>query len=236
MRIFNFILTRAQNVLPGEKLAAARQLVLKNCDLVVDIGANSGQWIKQVKNFGYKGAALCIEPIKNNYDELKASNFHNTVTLNCAVGNKNGHIDINLASNNGLSSSILEFGRYHRAAAPKIKYVGKEKVKMIKLSKILEKNSQKNIFVKIDTQGYEFEILKSINKKTFLKIYGFEIETNLVSTYENTTLIEDVIRFLRKKGYSPLRIENGFGMPNFGQQLQVDILFVKIGKVAEIDN
>jgi hypothetical protein len=26
--------------------------------------------------------------------------------------------------------------------------------------------------------------------------------------------------------FTPLRLENGFGMPNFGQQLQADILFV----------
>jgi len=33
---------------------------------------------------------------------------------------------------------------------------------------------------------------------------------------------------LRNRGYQPLRLENGFGMPNFGQQLQMDVLFVKI--------
>jgi FkbM family methyltransferase len=227
LRIFNFIFTRVKNVLPGEKLAEARQLVLKNCDFVVDVGANSGQWISEVKNRGYKGAALCIEPIKKNYADLKARNLDNTTTLNCAVGNKNGYININLASNDGLSSSILEFDSAHKNAAPKIKFAGKEKVKMLKLSKILEKKKHKKMYIKIDTQGYEFEILKSINKKTFNNIYGFEIETSIVSTYKNVVLIEDVIKFLRKKGFQPLRLENGFGMPNFGQQLQTDIIFVQ---------
>jgi len=72
------------------------------------------------------------------------------------------------------------------------------------------------------------EVLKSINKSNFNNIYAFEIETNLVSTYKNVSLIEDVIRFLRKKGYQPFRLENGLGMPNFGQQLQMDVLFLKI--------
>jgi hypothetical protein len=147
--------------------------------------------------------------------------------LNCAVGNSNGYIYINNASNDGLSSSILELDNYHKDAAPSIEFISKEKVKIRKLSRILEANINKKIFVKIDTQGYEFEVLKSINKDNFSKIYAFEIETNLVSTYKNVTLIEDVISFLRSKGYKPLRIENGFGMPKFGQQLQVDILFVK---------
>ena len=48
-----------------------------------------------------------------------------------------------------------------------------------------------------------------------------------MGTYKNLTLMEDIIKFLRIRGFKPLRIENGFGMPNFGQQLQVDILFVK---------
>jgi FkbM family methyltransferase len=227
VKLFNFVLTRAKNVLPNEKLAAARQLVLQNCDFIIDIGANNGQWITDVKNRGYKGQALCIEPLKKNYVKLKSSNLHDTSTLHCAVGNSNGYIYINNASNDGLSSSILELDNYHKDAAPSVEFISKEKVKIRKLSRILEANINQKIFVKIDTQGYEFEVLKSINKNNFSKIYAFEIETNLVSTYKNVTLIEDVISFLRSKGYKPLRIENGFGMPNFGQQLQVDILFVK---------
>lgn len=227
MRIFNFILTRSKNVLPNEKLAAARQLVLQNCDYIIDIGANNGQWIADVRRRGYKGYALCIEPLEKNYTKLKNSKFLNTTTLNCAIGNFNGYIYINNASNDGLSSSILELDKYHKDAAPDIKFISKEKVKICKLSKILESNTNKKIFIKIDTQGYEFEVLKSINKTNFGNIYAFEIEVNLVSTYKNLKLIEDIIRFLRSKGFKPLRIENGFGMPNFGQQLQVDILFVK---------
>ena len=227
MKIFNFILTRTKNVLPQEKLAAARQLVLKNCDFVVDIGANNGQWIADVRSHGYRGDAVCIEPLKKNYDQLKLCNSLNTLAINCAVGNKNGYIDINHASNSGLSSSIFELDEFHINALPNVKYTGKENVKIMKLSKILETDSHKKIFVKIDTQGYEFEVLKSVNKSNFKNIYAFEIETSLVSTYKKVTLIEDIIKYLRNKGYSPLRIENGFGMPNFGQQLQVDVLFVK---------
>ena len=64
MRLFNLILTRAKNVLPDEKLSAARKLVLKKCDFVIDIGANNGQWINVVRRQGYNGPALCIEPLK----------------------------------------------------------------------------------------------------------------------------------------------------------------------------
>ncbi len=134
---------------------------------------------------------------------------------------------MNIASNDGLSSSVLELDHYHNIGAPDVKYIGKEEVKILKLSKILETSPHKKMFVKIDTQGYEIQVLKSINKSHFNKIYAFEIESNLVSTYKSAILIEDLIKYLRRKGFQPFRIENGFGMPNFGQQLQVDIIFVK---------
>ncbi len=227
MRIQNFILTRTKNVLPQEKLAAARNRILENCDFVVDIGANNGQWMRKVRRNGYSGEAICIEPLEKNYIKLKANISKNTIASNSAIGNKNGYVYMNIASNDGQSSSILELGEYHMIGAPNIRYIGKERVKIFKFSKIINTARYKNIFVKIDTQGYELEVLKSINKSNFNKIYAFEIEANLVDTYKNSILIEDLIKYLRGKGYHPSRIENGFGMPNFGQQLQVDILFVK---------
>jgi FkbM family methyltransferase len=227
MKFLNLVFTRARNVLPNEKLAAARKLVLQNCDLVVDVGANTGQWMSMVRKHGYLGEAICIEPLEKYCLKLKERKFKNTIALNCAVGNKNGHIIMNIASNDGLSSSVLELDHYHNIGAPDVKYIGKEEVKILKLSKILETSPHKKMFVKIDTQGYEIQVLKSINKSHFNKIYAFEIESNLVSTYKSAILIEDLIKYLRRKGFQPFRIENGFGMPNFGQQLQVDIIFVK---------
>ena len=226
MRILDLIFTRAKKAVDAN-FNIPRQLLIKECDLVVDIGANNGQWISTVRNYGYKGEALCIEPLKENYMNLKANNFNNTMTLNCAIGNRNGYIYINKASNDGKSSSILEMGSYHKSAAPDIKFIGREKVKINKLSQVLKTYKHKKIYLKIDTQGYEFEVLKSIDQKTLAKIFVFEIETNLVSTYKNVKLIEDVIKLLRGFGFEPFRLENGFGMPNHGQQLQADIIFVR---------
>jgi FkbM family methyltransferase len=227
MKVFNLNLTRAKDTALDSNFDIPRQSLIKECDLVVDIGANNGQWMNSIRNHGYKGEAICIEPIKENYLKLKTRNFDKTTTLNCAIGNKNGYIYINQASNDGQSSSILELDSYHKSAAPEIKWLGRKKVKIYKLSRILETSQHNKIFVKIDTQGYEFEVLKSINKRTLTKILAFEIETNLVSTYKNVTVIEDVIKLLRGFGFKPFRLQNGFGMPNFGQQLQVDIIFVR---------
>jgi FkbM family methyltransferase len=228
MRIGKYTFTRTVNVDPGQRLSIARKDCLLNSDFLVDIGANSGVWIKEIRRMGFTGPALCIEPISSNFESLQNLNLPNTELLNCAIGNKNGVISINEASNSGLSSSILSLGALHKQAEPSIKIISNSKVRIEKLSRILKKYSYRNIYIKIDTQGYELEVIKSIDSDSWSKIYALEIEVNLVETYDNCGKIEDIIYLLRKKGFAPFRLENGFGLPNFGQQLQIDILFKRI--------
>lgn len=227
MRIGSIIITRSKNVDPSQRLEIARNKILSNCDFIVDIGANDGQWISAVRMSNNKTNALCLEPQPINFRRLTSRGLENVDFLNFAVGNRNGVATINEASNSGLSSSILQMGPAHQNAAPHVKISRKLKIKIAKLSKILEDYRYKKMFIKIDTQGYELEILKSINSETWDNIEAFEVEVNLVETYKNCGLIEEVIRLLRSRGFYPYRIEPGLGMPNFGQQLQLDILFIK---------
>jgi FkbM family methyltransferase len=227
MRIGSLTITRTKNVDPSQRLTIARNAILKKCDFIVDIGANDGQWISAVRrsNIGIK--AIFIEPLPTNFQRLTSIDFKNIDFLNYAIGNQNGEITINEASNSGLSSSILQMGSAHKSAAPDIKFSRKLKIKITKLSKVLKDYKFNKIFVKIDTQGYELDILKSIDSDNWKNIYAFEVEVNLVATYRNCGLIEDVIALLRSKGFHPYRVEPGFGVPNLGQQLQMDVLFKK---------
>jgi hypothetical protein len=95
------------------------------------------------------------------------------------------------------------------------------------LESILKDVSEKSIFIKIDVQGYELEVLKGIVDSNWQKINGLVIEVNLVETYKHAALIEEVIEFLRRKDFHPFRIEPGFGLAKFGQQLQADVIFVR---------
>jgi FkbM family methyltransferase len=225
VRLFNLVLTRSKNVDPAARITFIRSRILENCDVIVDVGSNDGQWISTVRSYGYFGKAICIEPLKENYLRLLSKNYPDIEVMNIAISRRKNHVYINKASNNGESSSVLKFNSYMSVAAPDIKQLKKYKVKSKTLSEVLPKSNK--IFIKIDVQGYELEVLKSIVKKDFRRILSFEIECNLVYTYQNCALLEDIIKFLRKHKFSPIFIGEGFSVPDFGQQLQVDILFMK---------
>src|SRR5205085_8569342 len=64
------------------------------------------------------------------------------------------------------------------------------------------------IYLKIDTQGYELNVLKGA-LKTIKRAPLIQLETAFSEGYQGQPLIEDIIRFLRELGYRIVAIEPG---------------------------
>jgi FkbM family methyltransferase len=172
---------------------------------------------------------IALEPIDEVFEQLKKNftNFNNITLLNFAAGRISSPKLINITSNNGMSSSFLEMSPIHILGAPTVKKIRTQRVKVRKLSSIIREYDLIDAYLKIDVQGYELEVLKSINIGDWSKIKFIEVEVNLVESYESASLIEEIVSFLRIRNFKPFRIEPGFGLKDFGQQLQMDILFCR---------
>ena len=107
---------------------------LKNydIDLVIDIGANEGQFAKKIIDYGFKNKIISFEPIKN-VNKILRSNSKNhqnwIVNKSFGFGNLNQTKLINV-SKNSVSSSILEINKKHLRAQPDAMTIGKEKNKI----------------------------------------------------------------------------------------------------------
>ena len=147
----------------------------KKIDYIIDVGANEGQFAKELRFYGYKGGILSFEPQKLANQKLinfalKDDDW--TVYEPIALGNRNGKTKINI-SKNSVSSSILNINDEHINNAPDSKIVGTENIQEKKMDDIFNDLNidDKNIFLKIDTQGYEFQVLEGA-EKTLSKING----------------------------------------------------------------
>ena len=224
-----FTLTRTKNINPQLRFNEFLKNTIRDSELVIDVGANRGQFVNLLLNIGYTNRIIAIEPISEAFGSLKTSygKKSNIQLLKNALGSQTKILQINVASNNAESSSFFDFTDWHFKGAPEIKMKLKETVEQITLESIIKDVLEKSIFIKIDVQGYELEVLKGIGDSNWQKINGLVIEVNLVETYKHAALIEEVIEFLRRKDFHPFRIEPGFGLAKFGQQLQADIIFVR---------
>lgn len=101
----------------------AAQIVSSFChfkiDMVFDVGANIGQFASSIRNAGYAGKIISFEPLSLAHANLKIASTGDAmwdIHSRCALGAKNGEIEINIAGNSE-SSSVLPILNSHLLAA-----------------------------------------------------------------------------------------------------------------------
>ena len=184
-----------------------------NAEIVIDVGANEGQFAKALLANDFKENIISIEPLRLAHLKLRnsARRFSNwTVYKKCGFGTRNTTANINV-SKNSVSSSILKIKNKHLELVSDSKVISKEKIKLITLDTFFKdkKIYEKKIFVKIDTQGYEKRIIEGA-KNSLKNIMGFIIETSIIKLYEGETLWVEIVKYLEKLGYKVWSIERGF--------------------------
>lgn len=147
-----------QRVVLGKYEPYETELILrqvKKGDVVVDVGANIGYYTvllaqKAKKVYAFEPDSINFEILKKN---IKANGLENVVAIKAAVGSKEGKL--------GLYKSKENFGDHKlfqiplgSAASP---FDKRETVKIIKLDDFVK---EKVDLIKIDTQGWEPEVIE----------------------------------------------------------------------------
>jgi FkbM family methyltransferase len=208
----------------------ASLISLYDINLVLDVGGNIGQYGTQLRDIGYKGKIISFEPLRSAFNELKKTSQPDVLwkAINIALGNEDGKTLINI-SRNSQSSSICEMLMAHMETAPNSGVIGQEEITIQRLDSIIGDLGSKdaNILLKIDTQGYEKNVLEGA-EKSLHHIHTIQIEMSLVPLYKDEIPFLDMITLLCQKDYSLISLEPGFANPLTGQLLQVDGIFHRI--------
>ena len=146
-----------------------------------DVGAHKGESINFfLKNFTIKKIySFEASPINFNQLAIVKNSYKkkflqsDIIIENYALGNKNENIYLNqsVESSSSTLNQINFDSNYYKKKKQLLnsedeKFFTNVEVKMITLRSYLEKNNIDKVdFLKIDTEGYEFEVLKGLNDK-----------------------------------------------------------------------
>ena len=189
-------------------------------ELLIDIGAHKGESIKLFsKNFiikkiiSFEASPINFQYLKKKIEENKQG-FNNTeiVLENIALGTQDKTIEFN-QFNESSSSTIKEIdkeSKYYKRKFRLINFLNnketyqKIKIKISKLKEYIEKNNIKKIdFMKIDTEGYEFEILLGLeNKIKLVDIIMFEHHYD--NMIKKGYTFEDINKLLIKNNFNQI--------------------------------
>jgi len=212
-------------------VARRAQLLKRNkINIVLDVGANHGQYGLQLRGIGYTGRIISFEPVSAVYKQLVINANKDALweTFKFALGNAADTAEINIA-NNTYSSSLLAMKPLHLASAPESKYVATERIEVRRLDKLFADrfSIDDNLFLKIDTQGYDKKVLEGANGiLKYAKL--IQVEMSLVPLYDNEPTWDEVLNYMKELGYRLVSIESGFTDEASSHLLQIDGIFERL--------
>lgn len=194
-------------------------------DLVIDAGANLGQFGQSIRNKGYSGRILSFEPVAYVYAQLCRAIAQDPLwsAVQLALGAETGEATINVSPNHTLSSFLREsetfqaFG-FDTNSSP-------ETVGVARLDDLLVEQLGSAIFLKADVQGFEKQVLEGA-RETLCRTHAVYLELPIEHLYEGGWSFPEAIRYLDDLGFTPAQFRTVTSLPDDrSSAVEFDVLF-----------
>lgn len=197
--------------------------------IILDVGANDGWFSKVVFRFRKDLKIIAFEPLPSMIKSLNEIKKLNKMFefYNWAIGAEIGHVEISEYGTEGLSSikglqKEYEYDSRHFNTSLKNTY----NVEVNTIDNFIEnKLIQNDLCLKIDTQGYEFEVLKGAEKTLKSgQIKFIIIELMTVKKYNDAKLYDEIINYLSQLGFRLSDVHQSYYETN-GDMTEFDAFF-----------
>jgi FkbM family methyltransferase len=211
-------------------------LELCRVDLVVDGGANRGQYARLLRELGWRGPILSIEPIP----ELRAELLRRAtadpawrIAPAVALGAEPGRAVLEISAETDMSSLLPRTPRLERLS-PSSRPVRRIEVPVVRLDGLpgLVDAPAQRIFLKLDLQGFEGPALEGA-RGILPRVVGLQLELALVPLYQGELGWRSMLDRVEAMGYVPWLFLPGYVDPRSGRELQMDGVFVRAEAVGE---
>ena len=174
-------------------------------ELVLDVGANFGQFGTMLRNEGYKGEIHSFEPVSKTFESLsaKCSGDHRWFVHQVAMGDVCGEKTIHVTESSDLSS-FLEPNDFGKEEFKPIKVISEEAVEVSTIENFLTTHvtdcDKRRILLKMDTQGYDLTVFKGA-LKVMDRIVCILSELSVAPIYSNMPHYVDSLMEYEEYGF-----------------------------------
>lgn len=175
-------------------------------NVVIDVGANEGQFASELRRMGYQGKIISFEPISSVFEKLTivASTDREWDVYNLALGKENSQQTIYIANDSAFSSLLKsndwceqEFG--DESVGKREETVNVRRLEEV-LPEIIENLDRARIYLKMDTQGYDLEVFMGLGEMEE-KILALQSEMSVVPIYQGMPHLTASISFFEQAGF-----------------------------------
>jgi FkbM family methyltransferase len=203
----------------------------RGIDVVIDVGANIGQFGESLRAGGYRGRIVSFEPIASAFQVLSkvAREDGNWEVNHCGLGAASGAARLNVSElsvfSSILGSTSVASLHDNRMAVDHI-----EEISIRTLDEVAAEIEGK-VFLKVDTQGYERQVIEG-GRQTMPRVLGIMLELPVIHVYEGVWQFHEAIRFMDEAGFVPAQIlPVGYHTVDKVSAVEFDCLFRPKGQV-----
>ncbi|WP_045866146.1 FkbM family methyltransferase [Streptomyces sp. WMMB 714] len=197
----------------------AEFLVNYEVNCVIDVGANRGQYGRQLRESGYRGRIVSFEPVPDPLAGLRkaAERDPDWWVRPCALGRSASVQSMHLGwktMNSLLKPSAYGQRRYRRFADTRTAQVQVERLDEV-MDEALEGLADPRPFLKMDTQGFDMEVFAGAGERLG-EYVGMQSEVAALQLYEGSPHMTEAIAAYEEAGFGitglyPVTREEGTG-------------------------
>lgn len=182
------------------------QLSRWGIDLVIDVGANVGQYASMLRAIGYTGDIISVEPCRAAFTALQQASLQDARWKACqfAFGETEGQAILHL-SQSSVFNSFHPANTFGSAAFPEsIEWATTETVPMIRLERFLDEQvdsfSRRTAFLKMDTQGHDYAVFAGAGRYRN-SFAGLQSELSVCPIYDGIQNYKEMLAVYEDAGY-----------------------------------
>jgi FkbM family methyltransferase len=212
---------------PLRSFAAARARLLEGVDVVVDVGANTGQYGELLREDGYSGRLVSLEPVAEAYAGLRerAAADGTWEAVCVAVSDADGEVTLNVTGDSRSSSILPRNERF----SDKPGWAPKESrpVPARRLDGLVAEllRPGERAYLKLDVQGYERTVLAGAGD-ALGRFDALELELSVTPLYDGQPAVGEMLPLLAERGFRPVCLEPIL-LDDDGLLMELDGLFAR---------
>lgn len=193
--------------LPASHASIRSMLRLHQIDLVLDVGANRGQFARLVRQLGYTGDIVSFEPQSHCRIELEtaAQSDPRWTVVPCAVGNAPAELDLHVYADDTFSSLYQANDTAQRRFGSLVSTRQVERVRVIRLDDWWAEfaaGPARRILLKTDTQGNDLAVLDGTTE-VLRQTHAIIVEASYVPIYQGTPQFAELAAWATSQGFVP---------------------------------
>ena len=207
-------------------------LKIGKIDNVFDVGANTGQFGKMLRQLGYEGTIHSFEPVSSTFEQLTATAASDR-DWHChkmALGQENGEIFINIPEQSTDFASVLNPSQIGLEKFNIMRPDRIESVTVRRLDEFVIENgiSGESWFLKMDTQGFDLQVFAGASGIRDKITYAMT-ELSIEPIYEGMPSYFEALTIFREGGFRPVGFSPVTRNPDLSL-IEADCFLVNTGR------